>query len=94
MIVKKKIIKKHVYERRDYRFGLGVCNYCKYHKISNEIGQKDLEINSNNFVMFLEEKITNFTIKFNSLENEEVAYGIVDLASDNINYIPLAYNFP
>lgn len=70
------------------------CNYCKYQKISNEIGQKDLEINSNNFVMFLEEKITNFSIIFNSLENEEVAYGIVDLASDNINYIPLAYNFP
>lgn len=70
------------------------CNYCTYQKISSEKSKKDLEINKNNFIFFIDEKMTSFSITFNNLENEEVAYGIVDLSSNDINYIPLAYNFP
>ena len=37
--------------------------------------------------------ITRIYIKFNNLENEKVAYGIVDLYSEDLNYIPIAFNF-
>ena len=48
MIEKKKIIKKHVYERIDYRFGLGVCNYCKYH-INTKCEKLGMELDCFNF---------------------------------------------
>ena len=69
------------------------CPYCTYQEISNEKSEKNLEINKNNFVIFLGEKVTSFSIIINNLEDEEVAYGIVDLPSNNIKYIPLAYSF-
>ena len=69
------------------------CPYCIYQEISNEKSEKNLEINKNNFVIFMGEKVTSFSIIINNLEDEEVAYGIVDLPSNNIKYIPLAYSF-
>ena len=69
------------------------CPYCTYQEISNEKSEKNLEINKNNFVIFMGEKVTSFSIIINNLEDEEVAYGIVDLPSNNIKYIPLAYSF-
>ena len=69
------------------------CESCVYQKISNEKTEKNLEINKNNFVIFLDDIITRIYIKFNNLENEKVAYGIVDLYSEDLNYIPIAFNF-
>jgi len=67
------------------------CPYCTYQKISIEKSDKNLKINKNNFVIFFEEKVASFSITINNLKGEEVAYGIVDLPTNNINYIPLAY---
>ena len=69
------------------------CPICTYQEIPNDQREKNLEINKNNFVIFLEEKITSFSIIINNLPNEEVAYGIVDLPLNDIKYIPLSYNF-
>ena len=53
-----------------------------------------MEIKKNNFVIFFEKvNISFFFLRINNLKDEEVAYGIVDLPSDNISYIPLANSF-
>jgi hypothetical protein len=70
------------------------CKYCTYQKL-NEKG--NVEINHNNFVLFLDGKdkdCEKILIEFNNLDGQEVAYGIVNLASKNESYIPSAFNFP
>ena len=70
------------------------CKYCTYQKL-NEKG--NVEINHNNFVLFLDGKdkdCDKILIEFNNLDGQEVAYGIVNLASKNESYIPSAFNFP
>ena len=63
----------------------------QYQNIKND--DKKVEINKNNFVIFLENSVKALKIKFNKIDNVEVAYGIVKLATDDIKYIPLAFNF-
>jgi hypothetical protein len=63
----------------------------QYQNIKND--DKKVEINKNNFVVFLDNSVKALKIKFNKIDNVEVAYGIVKLATDDIKYIPLAFNF-
>ena len=66
---------------------------CKYKNIINYKISYKLEITEHNLVIFLDDKITEIRIEFNKMKEEEIAYGIVDLASDNVSYVPLAFSF-
>lgn len=67
------------------------CNICKYQIIQKN--ETKVNIKSNNFVKFLNENETEINIKFNKLEILDVAYGIVNLATNDPNYLPTAFNF-
>ena len=69
-------------------------SYALYTKIKEE-KDKEIEIKKNNFVIFLKKdtKKIKVDIKFNKKYNGTIYYGIVKLATDNNNYIPLACNF-
>ena len=55
--------------------------------------EHNIEINKNNFIIFLNNKVTSISLTFNGLENVEEAYGIVELVINNTKYLPLAYQF-
>ena len=66
----------------------------KYQNIDYKNGTNQ-NVEKNNFVVFLakdEDKI-NDKINFNENLTKSYAYGIVLLSSNNINYIPIAFNF-
>lgn len=67
------------------------CEYCQYQIVKSN--EHNIEINKNNFIIFLNNKITSISLTFNGLENVEVAYGIVELVINNTKYLPLAYQF-
>ena len=69
------------------------CDYCIYKKIESNERTKNVKIDNNNFVIFFDKSFTSFTLEINNLQDENVAYGIVDLPSDKISYIPLANIF-
>jgi hypothetical protein len=62
-------------------------------QIKNNINENDFEINKNNFVIFLDDKITKMIFDFNKPQQEEIAYGIVELTTDDIKYLPIAFSF-
>ena len=65
-------------------------NFSEYIKIDNN---KKNEITKNNFVKFIDKDIKKLKINIDGLNNIPISFGIVKLSSDNIHYIPLAYNF-
>ena len=69
------------------------CESCTYQIIPNYKCPYFLEITKHNLVIFLDDKITKIDIAFNNPKKEEIAYGVVDLSSDNTSYIPLAFAF-
>ena len=69
------------------------CESCTYQQIKNNINENDFEINKNNFVIFLDDKITKMVFDFNKPQQEEIAYGIVELTTDDIKYLPIAFSF-
>lgn len=75
---------------------ISVVNYSySLYRVITEKDNKEIEINSNNFVKFLEndKKKIKVYINFNEEFNGEIYYGIVKLATKDTNYIPLAKNF-
>lgn len=69
-------------------------NIYKYKNITDKDGS-NIKVDTNNFVVFLdkkEEKI-NVEIKLKESLNNNYSYGIVLLPTNNINYIPTAFNF-
>ena len=69
------------------------CESCTYQNIVNYKISYSLEINKTNFVIFLDDKITKIGISINNDKIEEIAYGLVDLASNDTKYIPTAFVF-
>ena len=65
-------------------------NFSEYLNIDNE---KVNKINKNNFVKFLDKNTKNLKINIKGLKNVQAYYSIVQLAINDVNYIPLAYNF-
>ena len=56
--------------------------------------QKKNKIRFNNFVKFLDNKrIREIKVKIEKLKNVDICYGIVQLFTNNINYLPMAYQF-
>ena len=68
-----------------------------YQKIRHDRNTYDVDLSSSNFVIFLDNKTNKIEIKFNNRKKEEIkeniAYGLVNLTSEDPNYIPLAFNF-
>ena len=65
-------------------------NFSEYIEIDNN---NKNEITKNNFVKFIDKDIKKLKINIDGLNNIPISFGIVKLSSDNIDYIPLAYNF-
>ena len=65
-------------------------NFSEYVEISNN---EENKITKNNIVKFINKKTKKLKINVNELSNVTICYGIVKLATNDINYIPLAYNF-
>ena len=65
-------------------------NFSEYFNIYNE---KMNKIDKNNFVKFLNKNTKNLKVSIKGLNNVQAYYSIVQLAVNDINYIPLAYNF-
>ena len=65
-------------------------NFSEYVQINNN---KKNQIKKNNFVKFIDKNIKKVKINIDGLNNVTIFLGIVKLSTDNINYIPLAYNF-
>jgi len=67
------------------------CNICKYQIIHKN--ETKVNIKSNHFVKFLNENDTEINITINNLEKLDIAYGIVDLATNDSKYLSSAFNF-
>ena len=65
-------------------------NFSEYYNIENE--QKN-KINKNNFVKFIKNETKKIQVNINGLNQVPIYYSLVKLASNDINYIPLVYNF-
>ena len=65
-------------------------NFSEYLNINNN---KKIETVKNNVVKFIDKNTKKLKISINGLNNVPTAFGIVKLPTNNINYIPLAYNF-
>ena len=65
-------------------------NFSEYLRINSK---KTKHIRKNNFIRFISKDTKKLEIKIKGLNNVPVSYGIVKLSSNDINYIPLAYNF-
>ena len=65
-------------------------NFSEYTQINNN---KKNDISKNNVIKFISKETKKLKIKIKGLNEVPIAYGIVKLSSDDINYIPLAYNF-
>ena len=64
--------------------------FSEYYNIENE--QKN-KINKNNFVKFIKKESKKIQVNINGLNQVPIYYSLVKLASNDINYIPLVYNF-
>lgn len=69
------------------------CESCTYQNVVNYKFLYNYDIYKHNFVIFLDDKINKIEISFNNPKKEDIAYGVVDLASNNTQYIPLAFVF-
>ena len=66
-------------------------NFTTYYQVRNA---KKNKIRFNNFVKFLDNKrIREIKVKIEKLKNVDICYGIVQLFTNNINYLPMAYQF-
>ena len=65
-------------------------DFSEYFKIDNE---KKNKVNKNNFVKFVNKDTKSLKINIDGLNQVPVYYSIVKLAINDINYIPLVYNF-
>ena len=67
------------------------CEICQYQIVSEK--EKKVEINKNNFIIFIDKNAEKIKLKFNNKDKLKIAYGIVRLATNDIKYIPMAYKF-
>ena len=65
-------------------------NFSEYYQIDNG---NNIAINKNNFVKFIDKNTKSLKIKINGLDEVPIYYTVVKLAVNDINYIPLVYNF-
>ena len=65
-------------------------NFSEYANIKSNQKQ---ELTQNNFVKFIDKSVKKLIIDVNGLNNVSVTYGIVKLATNDINYIPLAFKY-
>ena len=65
-------------------------NYTKYENIDDN---KEHNVTLNNMVKFINRNFSQANITIQGLENEKVYYGIVELVTNDINYLPPAYLF-
>ena len=65
-------------------------NFSEYVNIKSNQKQ---ELTQNNFVKFIDKSVKKLIIDVNGLNNVSVTYGIVKLATNDINYIPLAFKY-
>ena len=65
-------------------------NFSEYVNIKSNEKQ---ELIHNNFVKFIDKSVKKLIIDVNGLKNVSVTYGIVKLATNDINYIPLAFKY-
>ena len=65
-------------------------NYTKYENIDDN---KEHNVTLNNMVKFINGNFSQVNITIQGLENEKIYYGIVKLATNDINYLPPAYLF-
>ena len=65
-------------------------NYTKYTIVEKNNKTK---INGNHFVKFLDKNIDQIKVKIYNLDRAPISYGLVKLATDDINYLPLASQF-
>ena len=65
-------------------------DFSEYFNIDNENKNK---VNKNNFVKFVNKDTKSLKINIDGLNQVSVYYSIVKLAINDINYIPLVYNF-
>jgi len=68
------------------------CKSCTYQQLKNHINENDFEINKNNFVIFLSDKITKMVFDFNKPQQEKIVYGIVELTTDDIKYLQIDFS--
>ena len=65
-------------------------NFTEYTVIKNSIKR---ELSDNHFVKFLDYETKEIKVKINKLKDVEIVYGIVQLFTNDINYLPMAYQF-
>ena len=66
-------------------------NYTKYTLINDN---KKNELSNNNFIKFINNKVSKVSVTIEGLENsEKIFYGIVKLSLNDINFVPPAYIF-
>lgn len=65
-------------------------NFSEYVNIKTNQRQ---ELTQNNFVKFIDKNVKKLIIDVNGLNNVSVTYGIIKLATNDINYIPLAFKY-
>ena len=65
-------------------------NYTKYENIDDN---KEHNVTLNNMVKFINGNFSQANITIQGLENEKVYYGIVELVTNDTNYLPPAYLF-
>ena len=65
-------------------------NFTEYTVIKNSIKR---ELSDNHFVKFLDYETKEIKVRINKLKDVEIVYGIVQLFTNDINYLPMAYQF-
>ena len=65
-------------------------NFTEYTVLSN---YKQRKITDNNLVRFLKPNTKQITFKLNGLKDTEIVFGYVKLFTDNVNYLPMAFQF-
>ena len=65
-------------------------NFTEYTVIKNTMKKK---LSDNHFVKFLDNETKEIKVRINKLKNVEIVYGIVQLFTNDINYLPMAYQF-
>ena len=65
-------------------------NFSEYININNN---KKNELSKNNFVKFIDKNVKKLEIEIEGLNNVPVTYGIIKLATNDINFIPMAFKY-
>ena len=65
-------------------------DFSEYFEINND---KSNKINKNNFVKFVDKNVKKINVNIKGLNQVPISYTFTKLATKDINYIPLAYNF-